>query len=172
LPSAEHWAKVKPALELMAAGSITAINDVGRLIFSYNNTLASLNGLHVALLMDNVRSLCSPSFFFVFSIDSRLRENLFASNLFSIGMGAHVRVCLFRARNLQDEEGARFFTETLPEIARYALQLTTSFPTPESAPAMIRQGEVEKVTLSQNDAAVLLASMMLMTLPEEPEVGA
>jgi hypothetical protein len=87
-------------------------------------------------------------------------------------MGTHACVCLFRVPNLQDEEGARFFTETLPEIARYALQLTTSFPTPESAPAMIRQGEVEKVTLSQNDAAVLLASMILMTLPEEPEVRA
>jgi hypothetical protein len=66
LPSAEHWAKVKLALELMAAGSITTINDVGRLIFSYNDTLASLNGLHVALLMDNVRTHSAPPFFFLF----------------------------------------------------------------------------------------------------------
>lgn len=68
----------------------------------------------------------------------------------------------FLIQELDASEAKIFFDETLPEIIRLALQLPDIVP---SSIPLLKQGTSKSISLSQKQAACLLANAFLCTFP-------
>lgn len=69
-------------------------------------------------------------------------------------------------QELDESESERFFTQTLPDIIRLALQLPEIIP---SAIPLLKRNQNKSISLSQKQIACLLANAFLCTFPRRNE---
>lgn len=101
-----------------------------------------------------------------FAIATGLKENVYHVELTNDMLLLTTNILISTFQELDESESERFFTQTLPDIIRLALQLPEIIP---SAIPLLKRNQNKSISLSQKQIACLLANAFLCTFPRRNE---